>query len=581
MKKLVSKSLMLLSVLLMSFSIYSQDFVISGNISDDEGNPVVQQEVVFSTSQGQQNDTTSFTSAFTDENGNYSANISVNGDSTLIFVETFAYACNQYYSDYVVANGQGSANVDFILCSDGSGNPSDCDLSFYYDYDYDNFSILHFAPFISDSAQGTTYSWSFGDGTGSNEEYPSHEYASPGEYIVTLNANNSQCGDMTYEDVVYVINEDSITVQECVADFYYELAQQNPYEITFTDDSYSSNGPDVMSWEWNFGDGEVSYEQNPVHLYNEDGQYAVSLTIMAGNCSATTEKYVSIGDSTWYPEECQALFYTEYNQNNFLTANFVDLSYSPSGVINGYQWEFGDGTGSAEQNPSHTYASEGEYMVTLTIYSQNCTSTFQEVVYMEDWGNGDDPCDGCQTFFYPEFDQTSLAVQFHDLTMPTPTSWAWNFGDGETSSEQNPYHEYSETGIYTVSLATASDTCNSEFAMEIELFEGNNGQKSGTSYSGIIRRAFAVHASGATKIDNVIENIYSIYPNPVNDKLNINLNKNIDVQISIITISGKVVKKVTSENKSVVEINTSNLPAGIYFVRVTSNGKTNTIKFVK
>ena len=572
MKKLILNSVMLLSILLMSFGSYAQQFEVTGNISDDDGNPVIQQEVMFRIL-GQGNGTV-IGNTFTDENGNYFALLNIEEDSTNLIVETFAYACEMYYSESVIANsGGGTATVDFVLCSET--NSTECYLDFYYNYSETPFSI-DFTSFTQGSSGETTYSWSFGDGTGSSEANPNHVYGAEGEYFVTLDANNTECGDMHAEGYVYVIDFDTDTTEQCYADFYYEFQDKNTYEVSFIDQS----GPYPNTWEWDFGDGTTSYDQNPVHTYSEEGQYLVTLTIGSQNCSSVSEQYIYVGDSTWYPDECQALFYTDYDYNDYLTANFVDLSYSPNGEINAWQWDFGDGTGSSEQNPQHTYASEGEYMVTLTIYSQNCTSTFQEVVYMEDWGGEEDSC--LYAFFYPEFDSTALGVQFYDLSMPEPTTWTWNFGDGEESYEQNPYHVYAETGIYTVNLVATLQNCTSEFAMEIELGEGNNGQKD-ASYHGIIRRAFAVHYKGTTDINNIdTKPNFTIYPNPVDDVLNINFNKQTkNAKISIINVAGQTIKRQIAENTNNFTVNTMNLPSGIYFVRISANGKTSTLKFIK
>ena len=578
MKKYILNSIFLLSIMLMSFGSYAFDFIIFGNVTDDDGNPVAQQEILFRTS----NDPGGAVAgtAITDGNGDYSVNLNLEGDSVFVIVETYAYVCNEYYTETVIVEGDG-AEVNFVLCSD---NTPECDLSFYYYTGPENPFLVYFNPVLEDSIQGTTFSWQFGDGTGSNEQYPEHLF-NEGEYLVQLTAYNDVCGEMYYEDIVYVW-DDTTNVNDCFADFYYMIDQGDPYTFYFYDASYADIG--ITSWAWDFGDGTTSTEQNPIHTYSEAGQYVVTLTIQSADvCSSTTENYVWIDDNPWYPEECQALFYTVYDSQNFLTAHFVDLSWAGYGNGQGqvneilaWQWEFGDGEGSAEQNPTHTYAEEGEYLVSLTIYTDSCTSTFQEVVYMEDWGNtqGD-----CQAFFYPEFNQMTLAVQFHDLSIPEADFWNWNFGDGETSNEQNPYHVYPETGIYMVTLVSGSDSCSSEFMMEIELFQNGDKGKDET-YSGIIRRAFAVHGDGASDVNELETNHsnYSIYPNPVNNVLNINFNQQIkNAQISIMNISGQTIKRLSTENTTKFEMNTSNLPSGIYFARIFADGKITTLKFIK
>ena len=562
--------------MLMSFGSYAYDFVIFGNVSDDDGNPVIQQEIFLRTTNNP-GDSLNTVIAFTDGNGDYSALLDFEGDSSFVTVETYAYACNEYYSEFVVVTGGGAEEVNFVLCTDG--NLLGCDLFYFYFTEPENPFLVYFNPFIEDSMiQETTFDWQFGDGATSNEIYPMHEYAEEGEYIVTLTANNDVCGEMVFEDVVFVW-DDSIFFDRCLADFYYTIDSTNTNTVNFYDASYSEYG--VSSWLWEFGDGTTSSEQNPIHTYSEEGEYIVTLIIESGDiCTSVFEDYVWIGENTWYPEECQAFFFTEYDYNDFLTAQFVDFSYSPYGQINAWQWNFGDGNGSAEQNPVHTYAEEGEYIVTLTIYADSCTSSFQEVVYMEDWGN---PIGDCQAFFWPEFDSIASAVQFYDLSIPNPEFWNWEFGDGETSTEQNPYHEYAETGVYMVSLTAGSDLCSSQFNMEIEIFENSDKSKD-LAYSGIIRRAYAVRGNGASGISElkINKSNYSIYPNPVNDVLNINFNENVkNAQISIMNIAGQTIKVQVENNTSKFEMNTSSLPSGIYFARILADGKITILKFIK
>ena len=582
MKNYILNSVFLLSIMLMGFSSYAFDFVIFGNVSDGDGNLVTQQEILFRTSNNTC-DSLNIVSTITDGYGNYSINLDLEGDSAFVVVETYSYACYEYYSETLLVGNPGEAEVNFLFCSDSV--ISECDLFFYYFTESENPNLVYFNPVLEDSVSVTTFNWQFGDGTSSNEPYPEHLYADQGEYSVTLTANNDVCGEMLFEDIVYVW-DDTINFDRCFADYYFMFDSIDTYKVYFQDASYSETG--ITLWMWDFGDGTTSYEQNPVHTYGEEGDYVVTLTIESGDvCTSTFENYVWIGDDTWYPEECQALFFTEYDYYDFLTAHFIDLSWSGYDSINGngilaWQWNFGDGEGSAEQFPTHTYEQEGEYLVTLTIYTGDCTSSFQEVVYMEDW---DFPIGDCQAFFYPGFDSTALAVQFYDLSIPQPEYWNWDFGDGNTSVEQDPYHIYQEPGIYMVSLVTGSDSCSSEFAMEIELFE-NSEKSKGTSYSGIIRRAFAVHANKALSIneeeEEFIQSNYLIYPNPVTDILNISFNRHVkEAKISIMNISGQTIKSFKKINTAKFEMSTSNMKSGIYFARISADGKITTLKFIK
>lgn len=131
-----------------------------------------------------------------------------------------------------------------------------------------------------------------------------------------------------------------------------------------------------------------------------------------------------------------------------LSVQFTDLS-TPTGAITAWDWDFGDGSShSTEQNPLHTYNETGVYTVTLTSYVGLVSATETKPVYV--------------TVFSADFEGTPLvgkqplSVQFTDLSTPigSITAWSWDFGDGFTSTEQNPLHTYTGVGVYTVTLTS-------------------------------------------------------------------------------------------------------------------------------
>lgn len=139
---------------------------------------------------------------------------------------------------------------------------------------------------------------------------------------------------------------------------------------------------------------------------------------------------------------------TRYGPAPF-TVSFSDSSrgYTPMT----YQWEFGDGTGSDWQNPTHAYRSEGEYTVRLTVTNQYGSDTRTELAFI---GVGNPP----ETDFsgIPREGTLPLTVSFTDLSKNKPSAWHWDFGDGTSSTEQNPSHTYTQPGIYSLRLKVTS-----------------------------------------------------------------------------------------------------------------------------
>jgi len=118
----------------------------------------------------------------------------------------------------------------------------------------------------------------------------------------------------------------------------------------------------------------------------------------------------------------------------------------------GYLWNFGDGTTSREQNPTHIYATNGGYTVTLTVtnsFGQD-TKTLTGFIAV-----GDPPVPDFSAS--PSQGNIPLAVAFTGTTNGTMSSWKWDFGDGSSASVQNPTHTYTKPGIYTVTLSAANE----------------------------------------------------------------------------------------------------------------------------
>lgn len=230
----------------------------------------------------------------------------------------------------------------------------------------------------------------------------------------------------------------------CIAAFSYDLIAGENGTVQFTD---LSEGP-VDLWNWDFGDGNTSEEQSPLHTFSQEGLYTVCLEV-----TDSTGTYADM-----YCEEiliemtssCNADFDYEVLQDEILTVAFTDLSEGP---LNSWSWDFGDGSSSASQNPTHVFADTGTYMVSLTVYNSDslnyCNDSIprqvQVFVGMPD----------CIADFNMHPDSgvnRPLLYHFHDNSQNQPDAWLWNFGDGDTSSDQNPVHQYEEPGDYEVSL---------------------------------------------------------------------------------------------------------------------------------
>lgn len=137
-----------------------------------------------------------------------------------------------------------------------------------------------------------------------------------------------------------------------------------------------------------------------------------------------------------------------------LTCIFSDQSSDPDGSVVSWSWDFGDSAVSTDQNPSHTYATGGNYTVTLTVTDDaGGSDELSRTVNVSDPANIDPLADFSSSCVF-------LDCTFTDLSSDpdgTIVFWSWEFGDGGSSLSQNPDHAYGATGTYSVTLTVTDD----------------------------------------------------------------------------------------------------------------------------
>jgi len=290
---------------------------------------------------------------------------------------------------------------------------------------------------FSDASSGnvTSWSWNFGDGGSSTAQNPSHTYSSGGSYTVSLTATGPGGSD-TNTKVGYIVVDDPAPTASFSGS---PTSGTAPLSVSFSD---GSSGP-ITDWSWTFGDGGTSTAQNPSHTYSSAGTYSVSLTVTGpgGSDTATLTNYISVSE----PPPVADFSGSPTSGVVPLSVNFSDAS---TGAISSWSWTFGDGGTSTAQNPSHTYNSTGTYSVSLTVTGPGGSDTLTRTNYIS-VGNVPPTSSFSGT---PTSGDAPLTVNFSDASSGPITSWAWTFGDGGTSTAQNPSHTYTAGGSYSVSL---------------------------------------------------------------------------------------------------------------------------------
>lgn len=283
----------------------------------------------------------------------------------------------------------------------------------------------------------TNYTWNFGDGNFSSQISDPHYYSTAGTYNVLLSIITPHCVD----DTTITVTVSAGPVVAFTPDATTFCGNQN---VTFTNNTTGS-----PTYIWNFGDGTpVSNAVSPTHQYNLPGTYTVSLIAVQGSCSDTLIQnslinvYASPLSAFSTGDVC--LYDSVHFQNN---------STMSGGVITSYNWNFDDGFTSTAVSPAHFYSAPGNYNVTLSAISANCTDDTTITVKVNPLPVADfasatiRACD-------------SVTVNFNNTTTGA-SSYSWNFGDGNTSSISSPSHLYAVEGTYSVLLtATSPDGCS-------------------------------------------------------------------------------------------------------------------------
>ncbi|MCX7987071.1 MAG: PKD domain-containing protein, partial [Bacteroidales bacterium] len=261
----------------------------------------------------------------------------------------------------------------------------------------------------------------------------SHRYSKPGVYEVSLfvefynDSNELVCTDLVKKSVIVGTNP-------LLASFSYTTSNDT---IRFYDNSIGN----IVSYNWDFGDGTTASSKNVLHKYKNDGLYTVCLTVKDQNNNINNVcKEIIVGNPLC---KLKASFLSYKDSTNQLKVYFINTS------LGGQQfyWDFGDGNISTVKNPSHTYAKMGAYTVSLLISdSANCYDRYVQKIYA-----GVINC--LASFDYIANESTRTVSISNSSIAGNSAVYFWNFGDGTFSSVSNPVPKvYTKDGKYKISL---------------------------------------------------------------------------------------------------------------------------------
>lgn len=264
---------------------------------------------------------------------------------------------------------------------------------------------------------GCSYYWSTGETT------QGIQVSTSGDYWVQV--YNATCAAMA--QVHITVNP------KLQSNFIYDKAATClPVSVQFTDQSASCASP-VVYWQWDFGDGNFSNQQNPAHLYALAGDYTVSLTVKdSSGVTDTSKRIISINT---------AALKIDLGNDTTICAGST-LTLQPGVAADSYLWSNGS------TNPDLTISSAGIYWVEAV---KNGCSGRDTLVIKTIVSLVTDMAFTITSKCLP------VLVHFRDSSQlvcgNAPVDyWRWDFGDGNSSAMQNPDHIYTNTGQFTVQL---------------------------------------------------------------------------------------------------------------------------------
>jgi len=288
-----------------------------------------------------------------------------------------------------------------------------------------------------------------------------HTYATEGTYTVRLTVTDDQ-GASRYSQRAITATTTPPTNNPPNAEFTFSpLDPEIDETVTFTDESTDSDGT-IVSWAWNFGDGATSTQQNPTHIYTSAATYTVTLTVTDNNGATNyIERPITVTETTPANTAPTAAFtYLPTNPAVGEQVTFTDASTDPDGTIVSWAWDFGDSETSPLQNPTHTYTSAGIYTVNLTVTDDDgATGTTTKPITVTATPPTNNPPNAAFTYL-PTNPAVGEQVTFTDASTDpdgTIVGWVWTFGDGATSTQQNPPHTYTSAATYMVTLTVTDD----------------------------------------------------------------------------------------------------------------------------
>mgnify|MGYP000148853762 CR=1 FL=1 len=333
----------------------------------------------------------------------------------------------------------GTFNVELVVlntvgCSDTIVYPVTVNPNPVAGFYADTACYGYLTSYADTSVNAVSWEYNFGDLTQSTDNNPIHTFPNAGTFTTQqIVTNIFGCMDSTVVDILIHPQPESGFENNTVCAL--DVVQFNDTTIG-----------NVNYWEWDFGDGTAgSFDQNPVHIYNNGGLYDVTLISGTSNgCLDTSTVSIEVYTNPVANFEADTVCFLD-------VTSFTDLSSDVVPIVS-WDYDFGDNINQSNlQNPTYIYQAPGVYPTTITVTNiHGCDSSITVDVIVNN-------------IPIAEFDYDTVCwgspTTFTDISTGSVNSWNWDFGDGIGTSTNGPIVNYT----YPVSGSYAPILCITSF----------------------------------------------------------------------------------------------------------------------
>lgn len=400
----------------------------------------------------------------------------------------------------------------------------------------------------------TSYNWDFGDGSSPvSTQHATHTYNSNGTFYITHTSSNGSQHDTAF-----------LTVQvNCSANkplkalFGYKTIDTISTQLFYF---YNQSEGKPTTFVWDFGDADVSNQENPIHIYGNamPQSYTVSLKVSDSNSSSTFSQIVYVK-----PFDSCGSFYADFHWQYDSICKKIKFQNTSNLSATSFKWDFGDSGTSNSTYPTYTYANKGYYDVKLVSSNSRCIDSITQNVYVS-----------CRTCFsvnakielFTDSSAPGKAILFN-VSAGNIASHYWDFGDGSTSTAPNPNHNYTSPGHFILKYVVRdSGTCTDTAIIEFDIDSTGHIKRGLFNFSlQIIDRT----NGNITAIKNLTENNRQLltYPNPAQNKINFKNQGSETLTLSVFTLQGQALTNVIIEAQTLQTLDISTWSNGIYLLK--------------